>query len=214
MNAIFAGGLSTNLPKPGGEPTTAILKSSLHPAAWSFHAVNVALHAAVTAAYIAVLEGIGVAKWVCLAAGGLFAAHPVHVEAVAGLVGRAELLGALAFCLALSAYIKYLRGRPCGRILINSQDHLSSPCACLDLQLMSPSAEVKFQHDGKRQNKYMGNGLWLWASVGATGVGVMCKEQAVTALGVAIVLHAAVTVLNTARTQVRVLPFYVSMYQL
>ncbi|KAK4322904.1 hypothetical protein Pmani_006378 [Petrolisthes manimaculis] len=83
--------------------------------AFSFHAVNVILHALVTAGYVGVLRGVGVGGWVCLGSGVLFAAHPVHVEAVAGVVGRAELLAALAFCLALCAYTRYLRGRVCRR---------------------------------------------------------------------------------------------------
>jgi hypothetical protein len=87
-----------------------------------FHAVNVVLHAA-TAACVA---GLGAWLWprrnadsrhgggathgarprprVALLAGLLFAAHPVHVEAVTGVVGRAELLCAL-FCFAsVAAY--------------------------------------------------------------------------------------------------------------
>ena len=164
--------------------------------------MNIALHAAVTAAYIAVLEGIGAAKLVCLAAGGLFAVHPVHVEAVAGLVGRAELLGALAFCLALAAYMKYLRGRPCGSVLMGKQIN-NKCCSCMHLQLINPD-DVKFDDRKKCKISRKGNVIWLWASVGATGVGVMCKEQAVTALGVALVFHAAVTVMITSRTQVRI----------
>jgi hypothetical protein len=36
----------------------------------------------------------------------LFATHPVHVEAVASIVGRAEVLSAIFFLLALLAYIR------------------------------------------------------------------------------------------------------------
>ncbi|HEY2587746.1 MAG TPA: hypothetical protein VGI81_18510 [Tepidisphaeraceae bacterium] len=72
--------------------------------AWPFHLVNWLLHAAVAAAVAELgrrLAGVRVA-WV---AGLLFAAHPVHVEAVAGLVGRAELLCALATLLGLCAFL-------------------------------------------------------------------------------------------------------------
>ncbi|KAK3875480.1 hypothetical protein Pcinc_019655 [Petrolisthes cinctipes] len=103
-------------PPSSSSPTVlpSLTPSSIHHTpftASSFHAVNVILHASVTAAYVGVLRGIGVGTWVCLGAGILFAIHPVHVEAVAGVVGRAELLSALAFCLALTAYTRYLRGR-------------------------------------------------------------------------------------------------------
>ncbi|KAK4324982.1 hypothetical protein Pmani_004412 [Petrolisthes manimaculis] len=103
-------------PPSSSSPTVlpSLTPSSIHHTpftASSFHAVNVILHASVTAAYVGVLRGVGVGTWVCLGAGVLFAIHPVHVEAVAGVVGRAELLSALAFCLALAAYTRYLRGR-------------------------------------------------------------------------------------------------------
>ena len=71
---------------------------------WIFHAINILLHAA-TCALVALLAARlagSAAAWV---AGILFAVHPVHVEAVAGLVGRAEsacaigLLGALVIFL-------------------------------------------------------------------------------------------------------------------
>ncbi|HSZ54508.1 MAG TPA: hypothetical protein VK797_02525 [Tepidisphaeraceae bacterium] len=62
---------------------------------WVFHLVNVLLHAGVSAtvALLGVRLGGRMAGWI---AGILFAVHPVHVEAVAGLVGRAESACALA----------------------------------------------------------------------------------------------------------------------
>lgn len=42
----------------------------------------------------------------------LFAAHPVHTEAVAGLVGHAELLSAVFFAAALLVYMQ--AGEDCG----------------------------------------------------------------------------------------------------
>lgn len=41
----------------------------------------------------------------CLAA-ALFATHPIHTEAVTGLVGRAEVLAAIFYLLALFAYAR------------------------------------------------------------------------------------------------------------
>ena len=59
-----------------------------------FHLVNVLLHAGVTCLVawlaLALLDSIPGA----FVAGFLFAVHPVHVEAVAGVVGRAEILAA------------------------------------------------------------------------------------------------------------------------
>lgn len=77
-------------------------------AAWWAHLVNVVLHAAASGLVVAVLS-----PWLppigTLAAGVLFALHPVHVEAVANIVGRAELLVALALLGALLTARRYRR---------------------------------------------------------------------------------------------------------
>ena len=55
------------------------------------HAVNVSLHAGITLLVVLLVWG-SAGSWSVLAGGLLFAVHPVHVEAVANAVGRAELL--------------------------------------------------------------------------------------------------------------------------
>ncbi|XP_035380792.1 protein O-mannosyl-transferase TMTC2-like [Electrophorus electricus] len=71
---------------------------------WGFHLVNVGLHC-LTAALFSHLAGalLGRGCWQLLA-GLLFATHPVHTEAVAGVVGRADVGAALFFLLALLCY--------------------------------------------------------------------------------------------------------------
>jgi tetratricopeptide (TPR) repeat protein len=64
------------------------------------HATNVLLHGAVTALVVLFLAPFVTAAG-ALVGGLLFAVHPVHVEAVANLVGRAELLAALGLLGAL-----------------------------------------------------------------------------------------------------------------
>ena len=63
-----------------------------------YHMVNVVLHALVSAVampfYVRILHGD---QSVAETASLLFALHPVHCEAVASVVGRAELLGACCF---------------------------------------------------------------------------------------------------------------------
>jgi len=70
-------------------------------AGW-FHAVNLLWHAAVAVAVAALAR-----RWTddagALVAGLLFAVHPVHVEAVANVVGRAELMAGLFTVLAVYA---------------------------------------------------------------------------------------------------------------
>jgi tetratricopeptide (TPR) repeat protein len=73
-----------------------------------FHLVNVLLHAAVSLAVL--FLGRRVLPPAAAAAGAvLFAVHPVHTEAVTGIVGRAELLAALFVLLAL---LLHARARP------------------------------------------------------------------------------------------------------
>jgi hypothetical protein len=64
-------------------------------APWLPHAENLLLHALV-AALVVVLARRFLASPYAMAAGALVAVLPVHVEAVASIVGRAELLAALA----------------------------------------------------------------------------------------------------------------------
>src|SRR5207247_10918272 len=68
--------------------------------AWGFHGVNVLGHAgASTAVALLARRWAGdAAGWL---AGALFAVHPVHVEAVANVVGRAELMAAVFSVLAV-----------------------------------------------------------------------------------------------------------------
>lgn len=68
-----------------------------------FHIGNVVLHAAVTATVFFFVAPYLGAKGAGAAA-LLFAVHPVHVEAVANVVGRAELLAALFLMTAALAY--------------------------------------------------------------------------------------------------------------
>lgn len=72
-----------------------------------FHAVNLLWNAAAAVAVTALAR-----RWSDdaggLAAGLLFAVHPVHVEAVANVVGRAELMAALF--VALAVYAALVRG--------------------------------------------------------------------------------------------------------
>lgn len=70
-----------------------------------FHAVNLLLHA-VASALVFLLAARWLPRMGAFAAGLLFAVHPVHVEAVANSVGRAELL---ATVFTLASALLYLR---------------------------------------------------------------------------------------------------------
>ncbi len=76
-----------------------------------YHVVNVALHAGVSVLILAVLTRVTGAAMVATVAALLFAAHPVHTEAVASVVGRAELLAAGGFFLAWLLFLRADAGR-------------------------------------------------------------------------------------------------------
>ncbi|XP_028382248.1 protein O-mannosyl-transferase TMTC4 isoform X3 [Phyllostomus discolor] len=88
----------------------------------SFHVVNILLHSGISVLMVdvfSVLFGglqysskgrrLNLAPRSSLLAALLFAVHPVHTECVAGVVGRADLLGALFFLLSFLGYCKAFR---------------------------------------------------------------------------------------------------------
>jgi hypothetical protein len=81
--------------------TTYVLDALVGGAPW-FHFVNLLWHAAASVA-VAALARRWAGTATALAAGLVFAAHPVHVEAVANVVGRAELMVGLFSLLAVYA---------------------------------------------------------------------------------------------------------------
>ncbi|XP_068168980.1 protein O-mannosyl-transferase TMTC2 isoform X2 [Antennarius striatus] len=78
---------------------------------WGYHFVNVAIHGAVTGLFTLLARLLlGGGLW-SLLAGLLFACHPIHTEAVAGVVGRADEGAALFFLLSLLCYIRHCKMR-------------------------------------------------------------------------------------------------------
>ena len=82
---------------------TLVLDARLDGAPW-FHLVNVLWHVAATLTVAALARRWAGAR-AGLIAGLLFAVHPVHVEAVANVVGRGELMAALWTLLAVYAAV-------------------------------------------------------------------------------------------------------------
>merc|ERR1719193_499446 len=76
-----------------------------------YHLVNILLHAGVTLTYHSLCCSL-LSRPAAGVAALLFAVHPVHTEAVTGVVGRAELLASLFF---LSALLRYKELAASGR---------------------------------------------------------------------------------------------------
>uniref|UniRef100_A0A3Q1H6R8 Protein O-mannosyl-transferase TMTC3 n=1 Tax=Anabas testudineus TaxID=64144 RepID=A0A3Q1H6R8_ANATE len=71
----------------------------------SYHLLNVILHAVVCVLFLRVCR-LFLDKTSSLVAALLFAVHPIHTEAVTGVVGRAELLSSIFLLAAFLAYTK------------------------------------------------------------------------------------------------------------
>ena len=82
------------------------------PRAGGFHLTNLLLHAANTLLLFAWLRRTTAALWPAAGTAFLFAAHPLHVESVAWVTERKDVLSTCFLCLTLLAYSRYARGGP------------------------------------------------------------------------------------------------------
>jgi hypothetical protein len=71
------------------------------------HATNVALHAAAAVLLFLALRGLTGALWRSAFVAAVFAAHPLHVESVAWISERKDVLSGVFFGLTLCAYGRY-----------------------------------------------------------------------------------------------------------
>ena len=85
------------------------------PRAGAVHAVNAVLHAADVLLLFAALRRMTGRRWPSAVVAALFAVHPLHVESVAWVAERKDVLSTLFFLLALLAYHWYVVRRSVGR---------------------------------------------------------------------------------------------------
>ena len=101
---------------------TAFYSANWHPLTWlshyadvalfglkprGHHLVNILLHAANAVLLLRLLRATTGALWRSALVAGLFALHPLHVESVAWVSARKDLLSGFFFLLTLSAYARY-----------------------------------------------------------------------------------------------------------
>lgn len=104
----------------------------LHP--FGYHLVNLLAHAGVSLAVYRLALRLFRHREGALVAAAVFAVHPLHTEAVTGIVGRAELFVAGAFLLA---WLWYLEGQRRPRYLVAS-------CGAFALALFSKENALTF----------------------------------------------------------------------
>ena len=139
-----------------------------------FHALNVVLHGVVTALVVLVLAELA-PLGLAFVAGLLFAVHPVHVEAVANVVGLAEVLSSALY---LGACLIFLRAGQRLTLLRGATITLLFVLAFLSKESAITLPGVLFLLDGARDNVRLKEALsyvrrrWaIYASLtAATGV--------------------------------------------
>lgn len=144
-----------------------------------FHWTNVFLHVAVTLLVFVLLLRLRAP----LAAAGLgslvYAVHPVHVEAVANIAGRAELLVGLFM---VGAAVVYLGGRGVFRglavlacfvgALLSKEHGITLPVLLVTLEVLRPGAE------GRPVRRLLDR-AGLWAAMAGVGATYMLVRRAV-----------------------------------
>jgi tetratricopeptide (TPR) repeat protein len=81
------------------------------------HFTNVLLHSVAVVLLFLLLRQMTGAFWQSAFVAALFAVHPLHVESVAWVSERKDLLSAVFFMLTLWAYARYVQARSIGRYL-------------------------------------------------------------------------------------------------
>jgi tetratricopeptide (TPR) repeat protein len=97
---------------------THMLDCQLHglSAGWH-HFSNVLLHAIAVVLLFVALQQMTGALWRSAFVSAVFAVHPLHVESVAWIAERKDVLSAMFFMLTLLAYLHYTRAPSIGRFL-------------------------------------------------------------------------------------------------
>jgi len=83
--------------------------------AGGYHLTNVVLHAVAAILFFLLLRRLLGASGIPLLAAALFAAHPLHVESVAWVTERKDVLSQTLFLLFLHAWLQHLRHPSAGR---------------------------------------------------------------------------------------------------
>ena len=79
--------------------------------AWGHHLSNVVLHTAACLLFYTLLLRLKLPKQPSVFAALVFAVHPLHVEPVAWISSRKDLLSSLFFFLSIHCYLRFLRSR-------------------------------------------------------------------------------------------------------
>ena len=115
------------------------------------HAVNVLLHAASTVLLFLVLRRMTGTTWRSAWVAALFGVHPLHVESVAWVTERKDVLSGLFWMLAMWAYVRYVE-QPGGWRQHGGWPHRQHPeqPAQHILPFRGPATELQRMHPEQR----------------------------------------------------------------
>ena len=102
-------------------------------ASWVFHATNIVLYCVIAIAVFWLASAL-LPVWAAWLVAALFAVHPVHVEAVANVVGQEELTVALLLIVAAGIYIRRRLMQRQGRLPLRSSIAI---CLCYAIALFA-----------------------------------------------------------------------------
>ena len=144
-------------------------------AGW-LHVMNALWHGLATVLFVCVI-----ARWLppvaAAGAGLVFAWHPVHVEAVASLVGRAELLAAVGILGAVLAARRgwWIGALLCAALAMLSKEHgvIVGVVILLD-KWTSPPDPLSLRERGTGgEDKGRGGEVWFWVAVAIVTLGYL-----------------------------------------
>jgi protein O-mannosyl-transferase len=133
---------------------------------WGHHLTSLLLHVANTVLLFLLLWQMTGAVWRCGFVAGLFALHPLHVESVAWVAERKDVLSTFFFLLTLGAYVRY--SEICGAVGEGRR---------LKSEVRSPKSEGKGDCQSPIANCEL---VYYWAAVGLFTLGLMSKPMLVT----------------------------------
>jgi len=169
------------------------------------HATNLVLHTIAALLLFRVLRQMTGASWKSAIVAALFAVHPLHVESVAWVSERKDVLSAVFFFLMLDAYARYARTASIRRYvvvtalfvagLMSKPMLVTAPIVLLALdywplrrfdQMVSTKGKSKIMHSGSRrriiQRLFLEKVPWLILSAGVGIITFALQKRAAGSL--------------------------------
>ncbi|XP_049865583.1 protein O-mannosyl-transferase Tmtc3-like [Pectinophora gossypiella] len=141
-----------------------------------YHLVNLLLHALVSLLYYRVCA-MFLPEFASFVAAILFAVHPIHTEAVTGVVGRAEMLSSVFFLGALLCYARAASRRRC-----TDWRYVAACTACVGVAMLCKEQGITVTgvcvvyelFVAQKRRSTGGGSRWSWLEAWGKGAGWGC----------------------------------------